>query len=99
LIKFFILNLNLIQIKENKKEVKIMDYKEFNRRKKEIFCNICCSDLLFDIIKKSNKDDFDDKIENSIFQLCELFSYVEQKKITETKISVLKFYRKINYIK
>ena len=75
-----------------------MNYEEFNNRKKEIFCDICCTDLLFDIVKKSNKDEFDDKIENSIQQLCELFSYVEHKKITETKINVLKFYRKINHI-
>ncbi len=70
-----------------------MDWKTFYRRRKEINCDICCSDLVGDIIGADDNEVDDDKIQ----QILELVDYVEQKKFTETKINVLKFYRKINY--
>lgn len=72
-----------------------MEYKDFYERKKEIFCNICCVELLSDIL--NIRDDFNDLQEKTMEQLCELFSYVENKVYRKGKIDLLKFYRKINY--
>jgi len=74
-----------------------LNQKQFENRKKEINCNICCTDFLYDICKNINKNEFDDKTEIAIQQLCQLFSYVENRIEFKTKINVLKFYRKINY--
>jgi hypothetical protein len=58
-----------------------------------MFCNICCTESIYKILK--SKQDIDLKCQ----LICELFDYVEQKTITKTKIKVLKWIRKINYQK
>lgn len=65
-----------------------MDYKEFNCRKKEIQCDICCSDLLGDLLDNEDK-------EMSLLFLCRLFDYVEDKAKRTGRIELLKYFRRL----
>ena len=67
-----------------------MNWKTFYRRKKEINCEICSSDLIGDII------DSNEEIDMKLQQILELMSYIESKAYRRCKIDLLKLYRKIN---
>jgi hypothetical protein len=65
-----------------------MDWKALRRRKHEIMCEICCSELIGSILESEN--DEDDKISQILF----LVDLVERKAERKERIKTLKKWRK-----